>query len=583
MERADGNRSLWLLKSTSNRYGPERLAVAIALGILAGLVPKLNLLAVALYALIVLLPVPTLPALLISAVVAVISWNLDIVTHPIGSALLKHEALRPMWISLEQMPLVPWMSLHNTVVLGNFVLGLLLLAPTYLISSRVLDRMFFAAAEKSAVTAGDESHSVRGYAPVTADEDELLFTKRSQPARETHAPHRHQRDVPAPSEAPAERSPLIIPPPKLQRMPQEFRSDSHRAELDEPVVFEPVSQSSSLDSTKYEAHSQVKAWHVNRDASGRPMAEVMAMDTLPPAKAAQTGSRSTVKASAMDLPARKASPQDESAGQSGIGQQGIGQLGIGQLGLAPTGSDQLPPFGALGSLELAQSASEVLAWVDDLLDECLAEEGMAIVAPRPEPTGISESIVDNKHSTDMLGNQESGQQPRWLLETTIEIVRLSDESLVDSLLTSDKSSEPDAQPQPSGQSSGTSEEARARDSGNEKRSGVMSAESMTRAWPTVGKVAGATSTRESHSPVISSLMSSTSTESDSGEPTILSLNQTSRGSIEKRVSPAFQQLVMAGVDKPGPTQTAAPVEPVRGECLANLLGHLRQSREGKST
>ncbi len=43
------------------------------------------------------------------------------------------------------------------------------------------------------------------------------------------------------------------------------------------------------------------------------------------------------------------------------------------------------PEGVLSSLELAQNTSEVLAWVDDLLDECMAAEGMMLVSQDYDP------------------------------------------------------------------------------------------------------------------------------------------------------------------------------------------------------
>ncbi len=54
MARPAGNRGMWLLKITSKHHSPERLAWALALGVMLGLVPKLNLLAPCLYVLVFL-------------------------------------------------------------------------------------------------------------------------------------------------------------------------------------------------------------------------------------------------------------------------------------------------------------------------------------------------------------------------------------------------------------------------------------------------------------------------------------------------------------------------------------------------
>ncbi len=154
MERADGNRRMWLLKSTSGHHRPECLAAALALGILAGLVPKLNLLAVVLYGLIFVLPIHTSLALVVSAIVALCSFQLDAVAHDLGTFLLRQDALQPLWSSLDRAPLAPWLSLHNTVVLGHFMIGTVLLAPMYMISVRIFERLEYGGASRSTVQTG---------------------------------------------------------------------------------------------------------------------------------------------------------------------------------------------------------------------------------------------------------------------------------------------------------------------------------------------------------------------------------------------------------------------------------------------
>ena len=55
----------------------------------------------------------------------------DPVTHVIGHSLLTYEPLRPMWIAMMNTPVVPWTDFNNTVVLGSFALGLVLVYPLY--------------------------------------------------------------------------------------------------------------------------------------------------------------------------------------------------------------------------------------------------------------------------------------------------------------------------------------------------------------------------------------------------------------------------------------------------------------------
>jgi len=120
---------------------PGHIAWGIALGMLVGLIPKGNLTAW-LLAVLVLATRANLGAAALSALV--FSWLgmlVDPLTHRLGLALLTSVTLRPFWDWLYGLPLMPSMRLHNTVVLGNLLLGLALLLPTYAIALRAVERL----------------------------------------------------------------------------------------------------------------------------------------------------------------------------------------------------------------------------------------------------------------------------------------------------------------------------------------------------------------------------------------------------------------------------------------------------------
>ena len=565
MERADGNRKLWLLKSTSGHHRPERLAAAIALGILAGLVPKLNLLAVVLYGLILVLPVHTLLAVVVSVCVACLSFQLDTAAHAIGQWLLSQSSLTPLWSSLERAPLVPWMSLHNTVVLGHLVIGTILLAPMYLISLRVFERIIYGGGARTAT----QTQSIQSYAPVPVEETEPLTTKREPYRQRDASPDRRRGEVSHPQESTVERSPLIIPPPKLHRAAGQSNSDSRLQSPDEPILFEPIDHARSSSSApkrliqpnhnqpsqvaQTQPQSGVNAWHMQH-ATGE--AQFATAGALPKSlsQSAEVKFTSTTPAQNSKLPSDVFYPQMTEAAAAGRDEPATRQL--------PPAPER--PEGVLSSLQLAQSASEVLAWVDDLLDECMAEEGMTLIT---QDTDASTASIFERQTIDdaeMSSPSDRANGPRWLMETTIEIVRLTDETMSDQSLMAEHSTDCQAQLDLSTQRS-------------MENSSVMPTESMTRAWPRVGGMTTSSQTTDHGLPV-----------QDTGEPTILNLNQaTGRTSSDGRTASdgrtGFQQLVMAGVSREPEQRSTLPIEPVKGECLAYLLGHLRQSREGKSS
>lgn len=113
---------------------PRQMAFGFAMGLLVGLVPKGNLLAIGLMMLMCSLRVNLGVAL---ATVFVSSWVgmlLDPITHRIGEFLLKSESLRPLWATMYDTSLLPWTDFNNTVVLGSFTLGVAAFVPMYFIS-----------------------------------------------------------------------------------------------------------------------------------------------------------------------------------------------------------------------------------------------------------------------------------------------------------------------------------------------------------------------------------------------------------------------------------------------------------------
>jgi len=128
----------WLANQFRYLYGllnthdsPRQLALGCAFGVLLGLLPKGNLLALfaglIFFSVRVNLSVGMLTALLLSFVAGFI----DPMAHRFGRFLLSAPPLESLWTVLYNTPIIPWTRFNNTVVLGNFGFGLLLFYPVY--------------------------------------------------------------------------------------------------------------------------------------------------------------------------------------------------------------------------------------------------------------------------------------------------------------------------------------------------------------------------------------------------------------------------------------------------------------------
>lgn len=119
---------------------PSHIAAGFAFGAALGLIPKENLFAVLFFLLFFLFRVDKGAALISAALFTPLGYGLDSLAHRIGYGLLLSPSLKPLWIRLYNLPLVPWTKFNNTIVLGNLVLGVLLYVPLYLCFKRLVLR-----------------------------------------------------------------------------------------------------------------------------------------------------------------------------------------------------------------------------------------------------------------------------------------------------------------------------------------------------------------------------------------------------------------------------------------------------------
>jgi len=128
------------LRALSGQSAPGQLSMGLALGILVGLVPKGNLLAIVLGMLLAGSRVNLGIAAAAIVCCSLASPLLDPVFHLIGSRLLALPQLTSFWTWLYNQPLAPWTGFYNSVVLGSFVGGLMLIYPAHRLSRPVFEK-----------------------------------------------------------------------------------------------------------------------------------------------------------------------------------------------------------------------------------------------------------------------------------------------------------------------------------------------------------------------------------------------------------------------------------------------------------
>lgn len=132
---------LWTMKligfvrrAIAGRKYPHQLAWAVAFGVLLGIVPHGNLLALGLLVLVLSLKINHAMATLVAIGASFAAVHLDPVSHEVGDFLLTEPKVAELASSAWALPMVPWTNLNNTVVVGSLTIGTVALLPIFLLT-----------------------------------------------------------------------------------------------------------------------------------------------------------------------------------------------------------------------------------------------------------------------------------------------------------------------------------------------------------------------------------------------------------------------------------------------------------------
>jgi uncharacterized protein (TIGR03546 family) len=113
---------------------PRQLAAGFAIGMVLGLMPKGNLIALSLCVLVFSLRVNTSLALTAAALFSWTGAALDPFANKLGLQVLSVGTMQATYASVLNLPLGPWLGFNNTAVMGSLLIGLYLAYPVYWVS-----------------------------------------------------------------------------------------------------------------------------------------------------------------------------------------------------------------------------------------------------------------------------------------------------------------------------------------------------------------------------------------------------------------------------------------------------------------
>lgn len=120
-------------KLLNSDTGTNQISSGLALGIVLGFSPLISLQAFLLFFLAFIFRIQLGAAFLSAFFFKFIAYLLDQPCHLLGTWILENPHLRPLFIQMYNMPLIPLTRFNNTVVMGSFLISFLLSIPLFFI------------------------------------------------------------------------------------------------------------------------------------------------------------------------------------------------------------------------------------------------------------------------------------------------------------------------------------------------------------------------------------------------------------------------------------------------------------------
>lgn len=111
--------------------GHNQLAAGLACGIILGFSPFLSIQTFLVLFLVFFLRIQMGAAFLAAFFFKFLAWLIDPAADALGRLVLENESLRPLFVTMYNMPLVPMTRFNNSIVMGSMIVGIILAIPGF--------------------------------------------------------------------------------------------------------------------------------------------------------------------------------------------------------------------------------------------------------------------------------------------------------------------------------------------------------------------------------------------------------------------------------------------------------------------
>ena len=120
--------------------GRDQLAAGLACGIILGFAPLFSLQTFLVLILVFFFRIQMGAAFLAAFFFKFVAFLFDPVADAIGRKVLELESLRPLFVKLYNLPIVPFTRFNDSIVMGSLLVSLLLFIPGFFIFRLLIDR-----------------------------------------------------------------------------------------------------------------------------------------------------------------------------------------------------------------------------------------------------------------------------------------------------------------------------------------------------------------------------------------------------------------------------------------------------------
>ena len=120
-------------KLLNSDTGTNQLASGLAIGLILGFAPAFSLQTVLVIFILLFFRIQIGAAMIAAFFFKFVAYLIDPVSHSLGQIVLESESLRPLFVQMYNMPIIPFTRFNNTITMGSAVISIVLAIPGFFI------------------------------------------------------------------------------------------------------------------------------------------------------------------------------------------------------------------------------------------------------------------------------------------------------------------------------------------------------------------------------------------------------------------------------------------------------------------